>query len=83
MGAQYTADEINAAIARLMKEDKQKPFPDYLNDEIDQKRFLDLAEQALKQTGEDIWNDYTLLQQCGTHKVIAMVSVMRLMDIQP
>ena len=81
MGAQYTKQEINAAIARLMQEDALVPLPDYLDDEIDQERFLGVTELAVKQTGAGAWDHYTILcQGCG-NKVIAMVAALRLMDV--
>ena len=81
MGAQYTNQEINAAIARLMQEETLVPLPDYLNDEIDQERFLGVTELAVKQTGAEAWDHYTILRQCCGSKVIAMVAALRLMDV--
>lgn len=81
MGAQFTSQEVNAAIARLMQEETLLPAPDYLNDEIDQERFLGVAEMAVKQTGTEAWDHYRTLCQCCESKVIAMVAALRLMDI--
>ncbi len=81
MGAQFTKQEVNAAIARLMHEDSLQPIPDYLNDEIDQERFLGVTEMAVKETDPDGWERYKMLCQCSESKVIAMVAVLRLMDV--
>lgn len=81
MGAQFSKQEVNAAIARLMHEESLEPTPDYLNDEIDQERFLGVAEMAVKETDPEGWERYQILCQCSESKVIAMVAILRLMDV--
>lgn len=77
--AQYTAKEINAAIAHYMREEELRPLPDYINEPEDEKRFVLLAELAVRNLGSKALDLYEILQQ--THgKVVALVSVLRLMD---
>lgn len=77
---QYTKAEVNAAIAKVMDEENLQPLADYLDDPIDSERFIQLAETAIGETNDEFHENYTDLCDLLQSKVIALVSILGIMQ---
>lgn len=79
---QYTKTEINAAIANVMQEKNLHPPVDYIDDSVDSDRFIEVAEAALRDANGELDEAYITLCEVCQSKVIALVSVLRLIERQ-